>query len=207
MPRTMMPGGVPSNSRAWNLRDAHASIRSRNRANCSSRRAAGVRGTCSSSSIAEALTAQGTSRPSVHHGKQQDHPVVVIASNVAACEGHQAFLPKRSDLTDQLSLFTTGGGFISAILRRQSASEECGPETKVPLTLVEYQPDSTPRRSDSSVMTCRGERFCIRYFRLTPFDRSGRLDELDGALQAELVQLSSAESRVRSASTAATRSR
>ena len=33
MPRTMMPGGEPSNSRASNLRDAHASIRSRNRAN------------------------------------------------------------------------------------------------------------------------------------------------------------------------------
>jgi hypothetical protein len=49
--------------------------------------------------------------------------------------------------------FATGGGLISRILRRQSASEECGPETKVPLTLVEYQPDSTPRRSDSSVMT------------------------------------------------------
>ena len=37
MPRTMMPGGVPSNSRARNLRDAHASMRSRNRTNCSSR--------------------------------------------------------------------------------------------------------------------------------------------------------------------------
>ena len=47
----------------------------------------------------------------------------------------------------------TTGGLISAILRRQSASEACGPETKVPLTLVEYQPDTTPRRSDSSVFT------------------------------------------------------
>jgi hypothetical protein len=28
------------------------------------------------------------------------------------------------------------GGLISAILRRQSASESCGPETNVPLTLV-----------------------------------------------------------------------
>ena len=41
---------------------------------------------------------------------------------------------------------------ISAILRKHSASEECGPETKVPLTLVEYQPDSTPRRSDFFVL-------------------------------------------------------
>ena len=39
-----------------------------------------------------------------------------------------------------------GGGLISAILRRQSAS--CGPETKVPLTFVLYQPDTTPRRSE-----------------------------------------------------------
>jgi len=55
---------------------------------------------------------------------------------------------------------------ISAILRKHSASEECGPETKVPLTLVEYQPDSTPRRSDSSSLTWPGERFCIWCFRL-----------------------------------------
>ena len=46
-----------------------------------------------------------------------------------------------------------GGGLISAILRRQSASESCGPETNVPLTLVLYQPDMTPSRSDSSVLT------------------------------------------------------
>ena len=147
MPRTMMPGGVPSNSRAWTLRDAQAFHLIH-------------RGSTDGAGHFPAIS---------HYGEQQDHPVVVIASNVAACEGHQAFLPKRSDLTDQLFLFTTGGGFISAILRRQSASEECGPETKVPLTMVEYQPDSTPRRSDSSVKTCRGERFCIRYFRLTPF--------------------------------------
>src|SRR6185295_13806111 len=70
-------------------------------------------------------------------------------------------------------LFFAAGGLISAILRKQSASEECGPETKVPLTLVEYQPDSTPRRSDSSVMTWRGERFCIRCFRFCAV-RSGR---------------------------------
>jgi hypothetical protein len=65
-PRTMTPGGVPSNSRARNLRDAHASIRSRNRSNCSSRWLAGVRRTCSNSSMADALTAQRTSRlPSI----------------------------------------------------------------------------------------------------------------------------------------------
>ena len=57
--------------------------------------------------------------------------------------------------------FFTGCGSISAILVRQSASESCGPETNVPLTLVEYQPDTTPRRSDSSVLTWRGERFCM----------------------------------------------
>src|SRR6201995_6127042 len=54
-----------------------------------------------------------------------------------------------------------GGGSISAILRRQSASEACGPETNVPLTFVLYQPEATPSRSDSSVLTWRGERFCM----------------------------------------------
>src|SRR5712672_1376346 len=58
----------------------------------------------------------------------------------------------------------SGGGLISAILRRQSASESCGPETNVPLTLVEYQPDTTPSRTDSSVLTWRGERFCMGFF-------------------------------------------
>ena len=46
-----------------------------------------------------------------------------------------------------------GAGLISAILRRQSASESCGPETNVPLTFVMYQPDTTPSRSDSSILT------------------------------------------------------
>src|ERR1700726_2220422 len=60
------------------------------------------------------------------------------------------------------AIFTfAGGGLISAILRRQSASESCGPETNVPLTLVLYQPDTTPSQSASSVLTCRGERFCM----------------------------------------------
>jgi hypothetical protein len=36
-------------------------------------------------------------------------------------------------------IFFNGGGSISAILRRQSASEACGPETNVPLTFVLYQ--------------------------------------------------------------------
>src|ERR1700752_856637 len=53
------------------------------------------------------------------------------------------------------------GGSISAILRRQSASDSCGPETNVPLTFVLYQPDTTPSRSDSSILTWRGERFCM----------------------------------------------
>ena len=154
MPRTMMPGGVPSNSRAWNLRDAHASIRSRNRDELFL--APGGRRPRHVFQFIHRRSADGAGHfPAVvHHGKQQDHPVVVIASDVAARERHQAFLPERNDPLIRLTLFfATGGGLISAILRRQSASEECGPETKVPLTLVEYQPDSTPRRSDSSVMT------------------------------------------------------
>ena len=57
-------------------------------------------------------------------------------------------------------------GSISAILRMQLASVSCGPDTNVPLTLIAYQPDSTPRRSASSALTCRGERFCITCFRL-----------------------------------------
>jgi hypothetical protein len=68
---------------------------------------------------------------------------MVKASEAAALQRHR---------TGPVLAFTNGG-LISAILRRQSASEACGPETKVPLTLVEYQPDTTPRRSDSSVFT------------------------------------------------------
>jgi hypothetical protein len=67
-----------------------------------------------------------------------------------------------------------GGGSISAILLRQSASEAWGPETKVPLILVEYQPDTTPRRSDSSVPTFRGERFCMGCFHLCVRNGIGR---------------------------------
>jgi len=61
MLRRMMPGGLPSNSRARNLREAHSSIWSRNRRNCSSRSFGAVRVTCSRLSIADVLTAQGMS--------------------------------------------------------------------------------------------------------------------------------------------------
>jgi len=56
-----------------------------------------------------------------------------------------------------------GRALISAILRRQADSESCGPETNVPLTFVLYHPDCTPRRCASSILTCRGERFCIEF--------------------------------------------
>lgn len=59
-----------------------------------------------------------------------------------------------------------GGGLISAILRRQSASDSWGPDINVPLTLVEYHPDTTPSRTDSSNLTCRAERFCMNCFLL-----------------------------------------
>jgi hypothetical protein len=62
--------------------------------------------------------------------------------------------------------FLGGGGLISAILRRQSASESCGPETNVPLTFVLYQPETTPSLVASSVLTWRGERFFICRFQL-----------------------------------------
>src|SRR5580704_7313693 len=61
------------------------------------------------------------------------------------------------------NLFLAGGGLSSRILERQSSWVVCGPVTKVPLTLVEYQPDTTPRRSDSSVLTWRAERICMGF--------------------------------------------
>src|SRR5437763_207386 len=56
---------------------------------------------------------------------------------------------------------------------------------KLGTTLVTYeiQPDSTPRRSASSVLTCRGERFCIRYFRLA-FDPMSNGSEIVQAFAA-----------------------
>src|SRR5258708_18033354 len=62
---------------------------------------------------------------------------------------------------DRQNFFLAGAGLSSAIFARQSCSVECGPVTKVPLTLVLYQPDTTPRRSDSSVLTWRAERICM----------------------------------------------
>jgi hypothetical protein len=117
----------------------------------------------------------------VNHRKQDYHPVKFVAAKVTACERHlrspaqhaAALFERRCDVLvnretalscpSRYPTFTpfAGGGLISAILRRQSASESCGPETKVPLTFVLYQPDTTPSRSDSSVLTWRGERFCM----------------------------------------------
>jgi len=71
------------------------------------------------------------------------------------------FRSRLPSLTGLIFVAMAGGGSISAILRRQSASVSCGPETNVPLTFVLYHPDSTPSRSDSSILTWRGERFCI----------------------------------------------
>src|SRR5258708_11985805 len=84
-----------------------------------------------------------------------------------ALSGHRDVLAVQDR---PVSIYTTGaplgpfagGGLISAILRRQSASVSCGPETNVPLTFLLYQPDTTPSRSDSSLFTWRGERFCIK---------------------------------------------
>jgi hypothetical protein len=59
--RKTMPGGVPSNSLAKNLRAARSSIRSRNLMNCASRWFGLDRGTPSRSSIAEVEMAQGIS--------------------------------------------------------------------------------------------------------------------------------------------------
>jgi hypothetical protein len=59
--RKIMPGGVPSNSLAKNLRAAHSSIRSRNLMNCASRWFDLDRATPSRSSMAEVDMAQGIS--------------------------------------------------------------------------------------------------------------------------------------------------
>src|SRR5665213_2224731 len=59
------------------------------------------------------------------------------------------------------NFFLAGGGLSSRIFDRQSSCVVWGPVTKVPLTLVEYQPETTPRRSDSSVLTWRAERICM----------------------------------------------
>jgi len=107
-------------------------------------------------SMAELLMVQQIClSPTLKTASPSDH---ARTPDLAAIERH------RDYLAAQLTGFLTGDGLISAILRRHSASESCGPETKVPLTLVEYQPDMTPRRSDSSVFTCRGERFCMGAF-------------------------------------------
>src|SRR6516164_1206216 len=58
MLRKMMPGGVPSNSLAKNLRAARSSIRSRSLMNCASRWSGLDRATPSRSSIAEVEMAQ-----------------------------------------------------------------------------------------------------------------------------------------------------
>jgi hypothetical protein len=119
------------------------------------------------------------------------------------------FPPSTYTIGAPLTTFA-GGGLISAILRRQSASESCGPETNVPLTFVLYQPDTTPSRSDSSVLTWRGERFCMNcievYFQVGAefFSNAGCGFRLFG--EQPFAQLSS-ESRAKSANTAATRSR
>src|ERR1700742_4514326 len=107
-------------------------------------------------------------------------------------------MPHRvRDTVDSYTLRLAGGGLSSRIFPRQSASVACGPVTKVPLTLVLYQPDSTPRRSDSSVLTWRGDRFCMGCFLLCEISVAGNII---------FVQFSS-ESRAKSASTAVTRSR
>jgi hypothetical protein len=108
----------------------------------------------------------------IHHGKQDHHPVRFITAKAAACQRHlsvssalsprwlNAFTNGKTPSSPYLFVFAVGG-LISAILRRQSASEWCGPETNVPLTFVLYRPDTTPSRSASSVLTWRGERFCV----------------------------------------------
>jgi len=100
------------------------------------------------------LTAQGISRaPSIIENSttmrsNSKTPLRPLTSVIGG-----AFLRDENESGSSYLFFLAGGGSISAILRRQSASDSCGPDTKVPLTLVEYQPETTPRRKDSSVLT------------------------------------------------------
>src|SRR5437660_4827466 len=107
----------------------------------------------------------------LEHRKQDDHPFELVTAKATSCKCHNllsgggpdharvSLRPGAYVTVDPRELFL--GGLISAIFRRQSASESCGPETNVPLTFVLYQPDTTPSRSDSSVLTWRGESSCM----------------------------------------------
>ena len=156
-----MPGGLPSNSRARNLREAHSSIWSRNRRNCSSRSFGAVRVTCSRLSIADVLTAQGMSFV----------PSVMENRNTMRSNSKPLMLPRSSLIylafSRATSLYSSSFRRLRINLRefaKTVGSEACGGRTKVPLIFVEYQPEMTPRRSASSVCTWRGERFCMGCF-------------------------------------------
>src|SRR3982074_639432 len=60
---------------------------------------------------------------------------------------------KPNQTPGRQNFFLAGAGLSSAILDRQSSCVVWGPGTKVPLPLVLYHPETTPRRSDSSVLT------------------------------------------------------
>jgi hypothetical protein len=131
-----------------------------------------------------------------------------ISASVAVSEGHPICPSSDGATAEASSPFAVafeGRGFIWAILRMQSASEACGPETKVPLIFVEYHPAGTPRRRASSVWTWRGARFFIGCFLFWPWIL-GRTQDEGSDLAARAAQLSP-ESRAKSASTAATKSR
>jgi len=164
MLRRMIPRGVPSSSMSWNFRAARSSILSRSLRNCCSRWPGAVRVAFSRSSIAAGADRAGHLGLVVHHREQHDHAgrtrrfgmILLSAPSGCSCR-------RTSSAHDSIFAFRNHG-LSSAILRRQSASVSCGPETNVPLTLVLYHPDSTPRRSDSSVLTWRGEKICMGCF-------------------------------------------
>jgi len=62
---------------------------------------------------------------------------------------------------------------ISAILRKHSASEECGPETKVPLTLVEFTNRTLPETKRFFFLDVTRREILHLMLSVGPFDLGG----------------------------------
>ena len=62
---------------------------------------------------------------------------------------------------------------ISAILRKHSASEECGPETKVPLTLVEDPAGLYPETKQFFFLDVTRREILHLMLSVGPFDLGG----------------------------------
>src|SRR5262249_11524024 len=87
--RKIVPGGVPSNSIARNLRVARSSIRSRSLMNCASR----WLGLDRAFQIIHGGGRDGARYLplAVYHRKQHDHPVELAAEKSTTCERHWTY--------------------------------------------------------------------------------------------------------------------